>query len=503
MKRLLGTAFLLACPAWAGYSYYLTDNLTAIDNSKWTTTGSPAASRTGLSAATPSGGTLISRLPVPDGTSEGEVSMTLTVVASGGTYTEFLQASTDARTGPSGGGSYLAFEMQNPRFDSAGKCLANYMLLQSTAGTTRLVAGFLNSCRNGMVMRLAVHGGTAMVWPDLAAPMEFPIAALAAGQPGIGAIATPPGNSIALVQLGAIARTAPARVAQIASAASWNRVDLQWHAVAPDAASPGIAGYWIYRDGVYLGRISNSVFSDESVAPGQTYAYSVSVVDQHGNLSPAASVTVTTPPSPATGPNPPPADPAHPPGKGVAVSGKTQTAAGATNGLEPRRLGVKPTGTYWGGAGEQVDMLFGNLNYTLPLWNPKSRGGWGVNFALTYNSQIWRQDSGGTWLFGQDVGYGMGWKLLAGAITPIWSGSQLDHYLSTDSTGAEYRLDQNNSGVWTSQEGIYVSYDSNANRLYFPDGSFWVMGCVSGGSEQDAGTSYPTTMQDTNGNSLS
>ena len=126
-----------------------------------------------------------------------------------------------------------------------------------------------------------------------------------------------------------------------------------------------------------------------------------------------------------------------------------------------------------------------------------------MTFALTYNSQIWRQDSAGTWLLGQDVGYGLGWKLLAGAITPIWSGTQINHYLLTDSTGAEYRLDQNSGGVWTSQEGVYASYDANANRLYFPDGSFWVMGCVSAVSEPDAGTYYPTMMQDTNGNQLS
>jgi len=40
-------------------------------------------------------------------------------------------------------------------------------------------------------------------------------------------------------------------------------------------------------------------------------------------------------------------------------------------------------------------------------------------------------------------------------------------------------------------------------RLYFRDGSFWVLGCTSAGTEQDAGTMYPTVMEDTNGNQLS
>jgi len=30
---------------------------------------------------------------------------------------------------------------------------------------------------------------------------------------------------------------------------------------------------------------------------------------------------------------------------------------------------------------------------------------------------------------------GLGWKVLAGAITPIWSGSKIAYYLYVDSTG--------------------------------------------------------------------
>jgi len=58
--------------------------------------------------------------------------------------------------------------------------------------------------------------------------------------------------------------------------------------------------------------------------------------------------------------------------------------------------------------------------------------------------------------------------------------------------------------VWSSTEGIYMWYDTTANpaRLYFPDGSFWVMGSTSGGTEQDAGTMYPTLMEDSNGNQV-
>jgi hypothetical protein len=148
-------------------------------------------------------------------------------------------------------------------------------------------------------------------------------------------------------------------------------------------------------------------------------------------------------------------------------------------------------------------MRSGNLNFTVPLIKAMSRTGGGATFNLSYNSQNWRQDPGGEWQSGRDLGYGYGWKLQAGSLTPVYDGIyQLDHYEFVDSTGAEYRLDQNVQGspVWSSAQSIYVYYDSNAGRLYFQDGSFWSFGCTSAGTEQDAGTMYPTFMYDTNGN---
>jgi hypothetical protein len=133
--------------------------------------------------------------------------------------------------------------------------------------------------------------------------------------------------------------------------------------------------------------------------------------------------------------------------------------------------------------------------------------GWGVSLKLNYDSQMWRKDAGGTWNSGRDVGYGLGWRLLAGSITPYYTGTwSIDHYVFTDSTGAEYRLDQNNTSngqnLWSSQEGTRVIFDANANALRFPDGSFWNMTVQSGGAEQDAGTLYPGQMEDTNGNQI-
>jgi len=88
---------------------------------------------------------------------------------------------------------------------------------------------------------------------------------------------------------------------------------------------------------------------------------------------------------------------------------------------------------------------------------------------------MWRKDTGGTWFMGQDVGYGMGWRLMAGSVTPAFNNQfyVIDHWTFTDSTGAEHRLNVNTGGVWTSTEATYVSFDANTDRLWFQNGSFW------------------------------
>jgi RHS repeat-associated protein len=190
-------------------------------------------------------------------------------------------------------------------------------------------------------------------------------------------------------------------------------------------------------------------------------------------------------------------------GTGSGGPGTGTPNADSGNGMDPRRVGVRNFGAYWGGAGEQIDTTSGNLNFSLPILKVLSRGGWSVGVMLNYNSQMWRQDSSGTWLMGYDTGYGIGWQLQIGSLTAVYgAASQLDHYLYTDATGAEYNLSVNNGGVWTSAEGTFMSYDSNTNRVYATDGSFRVMGSVSSGGEQDAGTRYPTQIEDSNGNQI-
>ena len=508
MKRLRGLLLLLAaCQARGGYQYYIADSLTSIDPAKWSTVGAPSPSSTGLTAPGASGGSLISRVPIPDGTSEAQVRITLGLTASGGTYTAFLGASADARTSGGGAGTYLAVEMQNPTL-ADNYCLASFRVLQSTAGVVTALGSFPNRCRDGMELRLAVHGAILLVWADEDAPREFSIPGpVPTGQPGIAAYGTPGGNRITQVQLGIVSRVAPTALSQLVASAFPNHIDLKWAAGTAAATSPGIATYWVYRDGLYFGRTADTMFQDETVSPKSAHTYTVYAVDQHYNFSPAATVTAPAPSWPAAFA---PKLPLPPTSSGKlpkpAVEARAVLApnplTGPTGVFDPRRVGVQPTGAYWGGAGENIDLISGNLNFSLPLLTAQGRGGWTVPFRFSYNSQMWRQDANGTWFFGYDLGYGFGLKLLAGAITPIWANSIIDHYLYTDSTGAEYRLDQNSGSLWTSTQGIYVTFDANTNILHFNDGTSWTFGCQSALGEPDSGTLYPTAMEDTNGNQI-
>ena len=298
---------------------------------------------------------------------------------------------------------------------------------------------------------------------------------------GVGAYASDPtdGNVMSSVSLGYQDSTAPNPVAlsSITSSAYYNTVDLQWAATTDDTNGTGIYDYSIYRNGQFLASTQSLSYSDTAgIVPSTHYTYTIVASDYHFNTaSTNYSVTtpaiLTNPPYPSTTP-------------------------------EGRQVGVRPTGAYWGASGENIDVRSGNLSFSQPLLSAQGRNGWSVGFNLIYDSQNWRKDSGGVWEFGADVGYGFGWRLMAGSITPVWNpgGLSASQYIYTDSTGAEYHLNQNNSNIWSSQESIYVWFDANANILHFRDGSFWNFGCISAGAEPDSGVMYPTLIEDTNGN---
>jgi hypothetical protein len=186
-------------------------------------------------------------------------------------------------------------------------------------------------------------------------------------------------------------------------------------------------------------------------------------------------------------------------------TGYSGSASGSIprEGWDIRRVGVRVNGEYWGMMGEQIDMLSGNLSYSLPLLKAGGRGVT-ANLACSYNSQIWKKDEQNTYLFSADLGCGYGWKVHIGVILPQLLDDNIVGYAFIDSTGAEYPLTPSSavSGVWVCLQGLFISYDPENACIRFPNGDIWVMGCESAAGEPDAGALYPTLIQDSNGNQI-
>ncbi len=78
----------------------------------------------------------------------------------------------------------------------------------------------------------------------------------------------------------------------LATAISQTRIDLSWDA-SQDAES-GVTGYRIYRQGSLLTTVSQTLYSDLSCTPGQTYAYRVSAVNGAGLESEQSAIAQAT-----------------------------------------------------------------------------------------------------------------------------------------------------------------------------------------------------------------
>jgi len=181
----------------------------------------------------------------------------------------------------------------------------------------------------------------------------FSATEITTGMPGVGVRAAPSMNTMSLVQFGPQDRAAPNAVntSSIAVSTLPNRVDMQWQGASDDPNGSGIATYQINRADVgFKGESNLPHFSDTTVQPRTTYTYTIYPMDYSWNNTPV-SIQVTTP------------------------------AAGT---VDVRRVGVRPTGSYWGGLGENIDTLSGNLNFSQPLLNAQGRGGMSLPINLTY-----------------------------------------------------------------------------------------------------------------------
>jgi len=165
---LCGLAALgaLAPLFFGAYSYYEDDMLTSINTARWWQSGTVTATCGGLTATTANGGALISKLSAPGGPNEHEVRSTLTLTASGGTYVQYLRASSDAMSGPAAQGTYYSVELQNPTFSGAA-CTGTLAVYQRVSGVVTLLASAMVPCKNGMTMRSVVLSyGAIMAYTD-------------------------------------------------------------------------------------------------------------------------------------------------------------------------------------------------------------------------------------------------------------------------------------------------------------------------------------------------
>jgi len=290
-----------------------------------------------------------------------------------------------------------------------------------------------------------------------------------------GILAYPPGwygVQLSDARIGYLDGTAPNVVSGLAASISNGIVTVNWNASADDANGIGAVRYEVLRGTQSLG-FTGATSWMMPIQPGESFTFNVKAYDGHRSFASPGGIAVAVPP--------------------------------ASSGLvdDSRRVGIHAQSAQWGAMGESIDMRSMNLNYTVPLLKAQGRAGVGLGLGLNYNSQNWRKEGSTVTKVGADVGYGFGWKLLAGSIIPVYSNpTTLSYYIFTDSTGAEYKLDVNSGNVWNGTQGVYVWFDANTYKLHFADGSFWRMESISGASEQDAGTRYPTVVQDRHGNQV-
>jgi hypothetical protein len=472
MKRIAAVLLTLAAHATGAYVYYYSDTFATIDGTKWYGNGAVSiASGGGISSATT--GSLISRLAIPDGTNEYEAYARLRLSQPGGKYVLYLRASLDSMLGPTSQGTFYAFELADPVFNSQGVCSATLNLYRRASGSLALLWSMNVPCRTDTVMRAVSRSNAMYVYVNNFFVSWSPDNTIVSGFPGVGVQNTPAANAVSVAQFGQADRTPPSAVlrTQVGTALFPNTVFLQWAPPADDANGSGVVRYDVLRDGVVKGGVHPATFEDPFVSTGTTYNYTLYAIDAHGNYSAPLTFAVTTP---------------------------------APQAIDPVRTGIRPTGSYYGALGEAIDVRSGNVNFSLPMLGAMSRG-WQFPVALSYNSQLWRSDPGGVWKLGVDSGHGFGVQLQAGSLRPYFIGQwSVGMYKFTDASGAEYRLFQTTSGsnLWYDNDSLFVTYDAAQQRLYFNNGSYWQMGCISGGEEKDAGTYYPTLIQDSNGNQV-
>ncbi|HYA16989.1 MAG TPA: hypothetical protein VEF06_05955, partial [Bryobacteraceae bacterium] len=369
----------------AQYRYDFQDT-TGAPNSGWTQIGSvDYAQNYGYSQGDsfPGTGSLIYNSQVPGANPNNyEIASELYITGGGGTYMHFLRASSYAYPNS---GSYVSVELATPT-TSGPVVTMNVQLNVNQRINNQLtqLASRQVVLNYGSRLRTIVFGSTLRVFLDGVWILDQQIS-LTTGQPGVGGygmagadIGQVGWQDVCEIQIGHLDTVAPNPInaTGVASYVLPTSVSLQWLATTDDPNGTGVFRYDVTRTNgantIALGGGPSPEFGDPTAAPATAYTYQIVAEDYHGNLSTALVLNVTTPPA---------------------------------GSIDSRRVGLQPTGSYWGGGGEQIDVRSGNLSFSIPIVQEQARNGWSLPVGLTYNSQNWRHDNttGTDWQLGADT----------------------------------------------------------------------------------------------------
>ncbi|MBK9171352.1 MAG: fibronectin type III domain-containing protein [Bryobacterales bacterium] len=264
-------------------------------------------------------------------------------------------------------GQYLLVSLQT--VVGVNGCSGTLAAYRKDGGGLWLLGSTVAMCGEEMTMRSFTlnQGGTVhlIVYINDQYSLHVTTSSMPGGKPGVAVGGVWGTARMHMARLGPKDRIAPNAVGagNMYTGEFPTQIDLQWTPPPDDVNGIGTWSYKIYRDGVEVGHTSEPFFSFQGLSPGVTYQLNVVPIDWHHNWGGGSLILRTTPVTP--------------------FSPQFKTL--------PARSGIRPTGAYWGAGGEQIDMLSGNLNFTLPIVTAQARGGWSKTFALSYNSQVWRK----------------------------------------------------------------------------------------------------------------
>src|SRR5882757_2314340 len=223
-----------------GYQYYYSDTFPSINVAAWTQNGTVSTGTGGLTNASSDSGSVISKAAVTSSNSRFyEVKATLALKhtsGSGGNYDLYVEATSDARYGPTSSGSFYVVEPQDPTPIGNGFYAATLALFKRVNGGITFMSSTNISVRDGSVLRVVYvagyAGGNGLSTMAVSNDGNFSLGAaedsVPTGQPGVGVRGVPSGNGISRVDLGPWDTVAPTAVnAQLISTSSFpTRVDI-------------------------------------------------------------------------------------------------------------------------------------------------------------------------------------------------------------------------------------------------------------------------------------